>query len=62
MTIKPYRRVAFRGGVLRVLLRAVGVPRRAVQPEDAFYVSYGHRSALPPRVSTFQPPKGGDSV
>jgi len=41
MQFEPYRRVAFRGGVLRVLLRAVAVPRRAVQPEDAFYVSYG---------------------
>jgi len=41
MQFEPYRRVAFRGGVLRVLLRAVAVPHRAVQPEDAFYVSYG---------------------
>ena len=41
--VGPYRRSPSGGGVLKVLLRAVAVPHRAVQPEDAFYVSYGLR-------------------
>ena len=49
--MKAYRRVAFRGGVLRVLLGAVA----AVQPEDAFYVSYGQwpRFSLPQHKNFF---------